>query len=75
MGHTHYPQYKQFEDGREYINTGTWTEVTSLSLSTLGKGTRYSYAFVDYSTNPARPHAYLREWRGRWHEHVDMYTG
>ncbi|MEO5668860.1 MAG: hypothetical protein ABIR96_12440 [Bdellovibrionota bacterium] len=75
MGHTHYPQYKQFEDGREYINTGTWTEVTSLSLSTLGRFTRYTYAFIDYSTNPSRPHAYLREWRGRWHEQVDFYIG
>ncbi len=75
MGHTHYPQYKQFEDGREYINTGTWTEVTNLSLLNLGKGTRYTYAFIDYSTNPSRPHAYLREWCGRWHEQVDFYIG
>ncbi|NCN40662.1 hypothetical protein GW916_05375 [bacterium] len=75
MGHTHYPHYKQFEDGREYINTGTWTEVTNLSMSNLGKGTRYTYALIDYSTNPGRPHAYLREWRGRWHEQVDFYIG
>jgi UDP-2,3-diacylglucosamine pyrophosphatase LpxH len=75
MGHTHYPHYKQFEDGREYINTGTWTEVTNLSMSNLGRGTRYTYAFIDYSANPARPHAYLREWMGRWHEQVDCYIG
>lgn len=75
MGHTHHPNYKQFADGREYINTGTWTEVTSLALSTLGKSTRYTYAFIDYSSNPSRPHAYLREWRGRWNEQVDFYIG
>jgi UDP-2,3-diacylglucosamine pyrophosphatase LpxH len=74
-GHTHEPLYKQFPDGREYINTGTWTEVTSLSMASLGKGTRYAYALVDYSVNPNRPHAYLREWRGRWKEHVDFYVG
>ncbi len=75
MGHTHEPVYQQFEDGREYINSGTWTEVTSLSLATLGKHTRYTYVLIDYSANPVRPHAYLREWRGRWHEHVDFYVG
>jgi UDP-2,3-diacylglucosamine pyrophosphatase LpxH len=75
MGHTHEAVYKQFEDGREYINSGTWTEVTSLNLSTLGKHTRYTYVLIDYSANPVRPHAYLREWRGRWHEHVDFYVG
>lgn len=75
MGHTHYPEYKQFDDGREYINTGTWTEVTSLSLKNLGKSTRYTYALIDYSANPSRPHAYLKEWQGRWHEHLDFYIG
>ncbi len=75
MGHTHEPLYKQYEDGREYINSGTWTEVTSLNLETLGKHTRYTYVLIDYSANPVRPHAYLREWRGRWHEHVDFYIG
>ncbi len=72
MGHTHTPKYKQFEDGREYFNTGTWTEVTSLDWSTLGKYTRYSYLLVDYSKNALRPHAYLREWKGRWHEESDL---
>jgi UDP-2,3-diacylglucosamine pyrophosphatase LpxH len=71
MGHTHTPHYSQFEDGREYFNTGTWTEVTSLDWATLGKYTRYTYLLVDYSKNALRPHAYLREWRGRWHEESD----
>ena len=72
MGHTHTPHYSQFEDGREYFNTGTWTEVTSLDWATLGKYTRYSFLFVDYSKNALRPHAYLREWKGRWHEESDL---
>lgn len=74
MGHTHRPKYVQFADGREYLNSGTWTEVTSLDLLSLGKGTRYSYILVDYSKNPTRPHAYLREWLGRWHEELDLYS-
>ncbi len=75
MGHTHTPKYRQFEDGRDYINAGTWTEVTSLELDSLGNSTKYSYVLVDYTKSHARPHAYLREWRGRWHEDVDIYVG
>ena len=73
FGHTHFAKYKQFPDGREYLNSGTWTELTSLDLTNLGKGTRYTYVLVDYSNNPARPHGYLKEWRGKWHEDVDVY--
>ncbi|MBS1985214.1 MAG: metallophosphoesterase [Bdellovibrionales bacterium] len=75
MGHTHQPKYKQFADGREYLNSGTWTELTSLDLATLGRGTRYTYILVDYSKNPTRPHGYLKEWRGHWHEDIDSSSG
>jgi len=75
MGHTHTAAYKQYEDGREYLNSGTWTEVTSLDLLNFGKGTRYTYVYVDYSQSPTRPHAYLKEWKGRWHEEIDVYLG
>jgi UDP-2,3-diacylglucosamine pyrophosphatase LpxH len=75
MGHTHTPKYVQFQDGREYFNSGTWTEVTSLDLLNFGKGTRYTYIHIDYSRNPTRPHGYLKEWKGRWHEDLEFYTG
>ncbi len=75
MGHTHTPKYVQFSDGREYLNSGTWTGVTSLDLLSFGKGTHYTYIFIDYSKNPARPHGYLKEWKGKWHEDVEFYTG
>ena len=75
MGHTHVPKYVQFPDGREYLNTGTWTEVTSLNLDTLGKHTRYTYVYVDYSSPKNRPYARLKEWKGRWHSDIDVYVG
>jgi UDP-2,3-diacylglucosamine pyrophosphatase LpxH len=75
MGHTHTPRHIQFGDGKEYLNSGTWTEVTSLDLMHFGKGTRYTYVLIDYTRNPARPHAFLREWMGRWHEDLDLYAG
>src|SRR5207302_1054609 len=33
FGHTHVYQYRQFTNDKEYFNTGTWTEVTSLDVS------------------------------------------
>lgn len=75
MGHTHVARYKQFQDGREYFNTGTWTEVTSLDLMNFGKSTRYTYLLIDYNRDPTRPHAYLKEWKGRWHQELDFYAG
>jgi UDP-2,3-diacylglucosamine pyrophosphatase LpxH len=40
MGHTHTARYVQFPDGREYFNSGTWTELSSLDLMNFGKGTK-----------------------------------
>lgn len=75
MGHTHTPKYRQFKDGKEYINSGTWTEVTNLDLSSLGNGTRYNYILVDYTRSPLKPMASLKEWRGYWHPDLDSYVG
>ncbi|MBP7843224.1 MAG: hypothetical protein KA116_00270 [Proteobacteria bacterium] len=75
MGHTHSPKYVQFSDGKEYLNSGTWTEVTSLNLTNLGKHIAYTYIIVDYNHNPTRPHAFLKEWKGRWHQDGDYYAG
>lgn len=73
MGHTHHPLYYRFEDDREYLNSGTWTEVVSLDLATLGRATRMTYVLVDYSKTKGRPRAYLKEWRGQWHEVEESY--
>jgi UDP-2,3-diacylglucosamine pyrophosphatase LpxH len=76
MGHTHVYETRQFEDGKEYLNTGTWTEVTSLELSSLGRYTKFHYALVELHTNETqytKQRALLREWRGRWHEDVSFH--
>jgi hypothetical protein len=75
FGHTHVPRHVQFPDGREYLNSGTWTEVTSLDLMHFGVGTRYTYVLVDYGRDPLRPRAVLREWKGQWHEDLEVYVG
>lgn len=62
FGHTHVYEYRQWEGGKEYFNTGTWTDITSLELKSLGKITKLTYVFIEYETG--RPLCRLKEWKG-----------
>jgi UDP-2,3-diacylglucosamine pyrophosphatase LpxH len=62
FGHTHVYEYRQWEGGKEYFNTGTWTDITSLDIKSLGKITKLTYVFIDYETG--RPSCRLKEWKG-----------
>ncbi|MFK8138641.1 MAG: metallophosphoesterase [Bdellovibrionales bacterium] len=74
FGHSHVYQYRQFGEEKEYFNTGTWTEVTSLELASLGKFTKLTYVLLEYFEDPSesaedeepefRPRGRLKEWRG-----------
>jgi UDP-2,3-diacylglucosamine pyrophosphatase LpxH len=64
FGHTHVYQYRQFAQDKEYFNTGTWTEVTSLDVASLGRITRLTYVVIDYPEGSERPRGRLKEWRG-----------
>lgn len=64
FGHTHVYQYRQFANDKEYFNTGTWTEVTSLDVASLGRITKLTYVLIEYSDETARPRGRLKEWRG-----------
>ncbi len=65
FGHTHVYQYRQFANDKEYFNTGTWTEVTSLDMSSLGRITKLTYVLLEYAEDTsARPRGRLKEWRG-----------
>ncbi|MEQ1878742.1 MAG: metallophosphoesterase [Bdellovibrionia bacterium] len=68
FGHTHVYMYKQFGPNKEYFNTGTWTELTSLDITSLGKITKLTYVLLEYAESamdvPPRPRARLKEWRG-----------
>lgn len=83
FGHSHVYQYRQWS-GKEYFNTGTWTELTSLDIPTLGKVTKLTYVYIEYPIEPAqtdettrvqlKPQGRLKEWRGyhRIEEDVDV---
>lgn len=65
FGHTHVYQYRQFTNDKEYFNTGTWTEVTSLDIESLGRITKLTYVLIEYSAEPeSRARGRLKEWRG-----------
>ena len=66
FGHTHVYQYRQFKDGKEYFNTGTWTDITSLDIASLGRATRLTYVLIEYpqSTENIQPRGHLKQWIG-----------
>jgi UDP-2,3-diacylglucosamine pyrophosphatase LpxH len=64
FGHTHVYEYRQWGTDKEYFNTGTWTELTSLDITSLGKITKLTYVLLEYPEDGGRPRGRLKEWRG-----------
>lgn len=64
FGHNHVYTYRQWSQDKEYFNTGTWTELTSLDIVSLGKITKLTYVFIEYPEDGSRPRGRLKEWRG-----------
>ena len=62
FGHSHKAMHIELE-GKEYINTGTWTEMINMNIENLGRHTRLNYALIDYRVNPVG--VTLREWHGK----------
>jgi UDP-2,3-diacylglucosamine pyrophosphatase LpxH len=77
FGHTHILAYRQYREGKEYFNEGTWNEVTNLHLSEYGTKTRLTYAFIEYpqsGTDSVRtkPLVRLKEWKGVWRPEMEI---
>ena len=64
FGHTHVYEYRQWGNQKEYFNTGTWTELTSLDVVSLGKITKLTFVFLEYVDQETRPRGRLKEWKG-----------
>lgn len=67
FGHTHRPMDKVYPDGKQYINTGTWTRMINLDWSGLGQHLRRTFAYVEIEGGEARSE--LREWVGEYQPH------
>jgi UDP-2,3-diacylglucosamine pyrophosphatase LpxH len=72
FGHTHVYLYRQWGKNKEYLNTGTWTELTNLDIVALGKLTKLTYALIEYPDEGGRPRARLKEWYGHYRAEVDV---
>ncbi|NUM88445.1 MAG: hypothetical protein HUU37_04495, partial [Bdellovibrionales bacterium] len=68
FGHTHGPMQIDWQDGKTYINTGTWTRMINLDLRHLGQSTKLTFAYVEYDES-GRPRASLQEWIGHHTPH------
>ncbi|HEY8280813.1 MAG TPA: hypothetical protein VIH99_14375 [Bdellovibrionota bacterium] len=68
FGHTHVLRYRQWGGGKEYFNTGTWNEVTSLDIADFGLQTLLTYGFIELPPQgtQARARIRLKEWKGQW---------
>lgn len=64
FGHTHVYEYRKWGARKEYFNTGTWTELTSLDVVSLGRITKLTFVLFEYSDMDTTPHGRLKEWRG-----------
>ena len=67
MGHTHMPMDQIYPDGKQYINTGTWTRMINLDWRTLGQQFRKTYALVTVENGQTK--CELRHWIGKQEPH------
>lgn len=72
FGHTHVLRYRQWGGGKEYFNTGTWNEVTSLDIADFGLQTILTYGFIEFPAQAGqRPRIRLKEWKGQWRPELE----
>ena len=81
FGHTHILKYRQYREGKEYFNEGSWNEVTNLYLDDYGRQVRLTYAYVEYPedddstervTASPRPKTRIKQWHGVWRPETDI---
>jgi len=73
FGHTHVMRYRQWGGGKEYFNTGTWNEVTSLDIADFGLQTLLTYGHIDLPppNSGQKARIRLKEWKGMWRPELE----
>ena len=64
FGHTHVYKHVSIGESKQYLNTGTWTDIVSMDLESFGRRVRLTYVRVDYPSKEERPVSTLRHWIG-----------
>lgn len=67
FGHTHMPLNKVYPDGKQYINTGTWTKMVNLDWRNIGQQFCLTFAIVKIKNNQSE--CELRQWVGEHSPH------
>jgi UDP-2,3-diacylglucosamine pyrophosphatase LpxH len=68
FGHTHKPMNKAYPDGKQYINTGTWTKMINLDLRNFGQPP-FCLTFALVSIRDGHAKCELRNWVGEYSPH------
>lgn len=77
MGHNHEAAHRHYRNGTQYVNTGTWTDITSFDPGSLGHLSRPTYAYIEYfpDTHPGggvTPQVSLKVWKGKHHQYEEF---
>lgn len=67
FGHTHRPMNKVYPDGKQYLNTGTWTKMINLDFRSIGSQIMRTFALVHIKAD--RTECDLRQWVGEHSPH------
>lgn len=67
FGHTHKPMNKVYPDGKQYINTGTWTKMINLDWRSIGQQFCLTFAFI--RIRDGKSQCELRQWMGEHSPH------
>ncbi len=68
IGHSHAPKVRAIEDGKVYINTGSWVRMINLDVQHLGQENGLTYALIEYDAD-GKPQTSLLRWHGMYREH------
>jgi UDP-2,3-diacylglucosamine pyrophosphatase LpxH len=64
FGHTHVYKQVAIGDEKQYLNTGSWTDIISMDLENFARRSRLTYVRVEYD-DQGKATPMLRHWIGR----------
>ncbi len=62
MGHTHLPMHRMYSNGKQYLNSGTWTRMIYLDWRFIGEPFRKTFVLVSLKNGEVK--AELNQWAG-----------
>lgn len=72
MGHTHIAEWRRYQDGKLYINSGTWNQVTSMNAGLYKNISDLNYVAVETNDKKGTiENASLKVWLGKWKPYRD----